>query len=110
MDPTVGTSGSKQISSQKAPSHARPRAAFLLGHASRHGPWFDTPLVDALHELGHHAATVARPSIGDDPARLGSLYDDRAAAAAELPGSRCDRLPTRHPSHTPGFGTGGITL
>lgn len=62
---------------------------FLLVHGSWHGPWCWEPLADALHGLGHRAATVALPSVGDDPTRLGGLPDDAsavAAAASDQPG------------------------
>ncbi len=61
----------------------------LLVHGAWHGPWCWDRLIPQLHRLGLDTATVALPSVGDDPARLGGVADDARAieAAAEaIPG------------------------
>jgi pimeloyl-ACP methyl ester carboxylesterase len=71
----------------EAPSHDMP--AILLVHGSWHGPWCWDRLVPELARRGVIALTVALPSVGNDPSRLGGLQDDAravTAAAAANPG------------------------
>lgn len=61
----------------------------LLVHGAWHGPWFWQPVQIALADLGLGSATLALPSMGLEPARLGGLFEDIdavQAAVAKLPG------------------------
>lgn len=62
---------------------------FLLVHGSWHGPWCWDHLMPALQRRGFAAMAVSLPSMGDDPAKLGTFADDAAmvgAAAAAIGG------------------------
>ncbi|MGY1641638.1 alpha/beta hydrolase [Geodermatophilus sp. SYSU D00703] len=57
-------------------------ATLLLVHGAWHGSWCWEPLRDALD--GVPVRTVDLPSVGSDPAALGSLDDDAQAVRAAL--------------------------
>lgn len=64
-------------------------ATLLLVHGAWHGPWCWQPVQDALARRGRKSATVALPSVGREPGRLGGLLEDIQAlqdAAAALAG------------------------
>lgn len=56
----------------------------LLVHGSWHGPWCWEKLTPELEALGLPWATVALPSVGDDPKALGTIFDDAAAIEAAV--------------------------
>lgn len=56
----------------------------LLVHGSWHGPWCWEKLTPELDRLGYKWATVSLPSVGDDPATMGTLADDAAAIDAAV--------------------------
>jgi pimeloyl-ACP methyl ester carboxylesterase len=57
------------------------RPTLLLVHGAWHGPWCWEKTIAALADHGLEARTVALPSCGSDPARLGGLVEDAAAVA-----------------------------
>jgi pimeloyl-ACP methyl ester carboxylesterase len=68
----------------------------LLVHGSWHGPWCWEKLVPALERRGVPTVTVALPSSGDDPAKLGNVPDDAAAVAEAEAGIAGDVIVVGH--------------
>lgn len=65
------------------------KPTFLLVHGSWHGAWCFDRLREALTRRGYGSEAVDLPSVGSDPARLGTFAEDAATvtkAAAAIAG------------------------
>ena len=73
-----------------------PTPTLLLVHGAWHGPWCWEHLTPGLDRLGIGWTTVALPSCGADPSRLGTVADDAAAIEAAVAGIAGDVVVVAH--------------